>query len=124
MKKDNKLIAWAKKYKTELLVVGSVAITVAGAIMIAVKLDTNDVVHTSNLKSSVGVKTFNNVVEEISNAADKIPEMKIIDVREHPRNLPNGYRASMKKVLEAIEAGVELKENQTFVSAHPRCCAA
>ena len=52
------------------------------------------------------------------------PILRIIYVREHLRNLPQGHHPSVLKIAEAAESGIELAENQTIVSAHPRCCAA
>lgn len=52
------------------------------------------------------------------------PVIKIIDVREHLRNLPTGYHPSKLKLTEALNMGVELLDNQTIVSSHTRCYAA
>ena len=57
-------------------------------------------------------------------AVESDPILRIIDVREHLRNLPQGHHPSVWKIAEAAESGIELAENQTIVSAHPRCYAA
>lgn len=42
-------------------------------------------------------------------------------VSEHTRNLPDGWHASAKKIAEAAELGIPLKEGQTIVDAYERC---
>lgn len=48
---------------------------------------------------------------------------KLINVKLHPRNLPNGYTASPNKITSAIEKGVLLRENQTWVESYTKLSA-
>lgn len=122
--KENKFTAWVKSHKTELIIAGGVVLTTVGAILLvdnweSVKGVVVKDVHTTPalpLNATTEVPTIPVVESE--------PILKIVDVREHLRNLPLGHHPSSSKLAEAAEIGIELAENQTIVSAHPRCYAA
>ncbi len=46
--------------------------------------------------------------------------IKQIDVHKHVRNLAPGYSASPEKVASAVENGIELLENQTWVKDYTK----
>ena len=118
--KKNKFINWVKTHKTKTLIVSGIVVTTIGTILLV-----------GNRKS---IKDF--IVKEVTNMADKplkilptdsnIPtinseqNLKIIDVREHLRNLPKGYHPSSQKILEAVKLGVDLEDNKTIISAYKR----
>ena len=122
--KENKFTAWIKAHKSELIIAGGVVLTTVGAILLVDNWDAvkSLMVGEPKIKPSRPL----NVVTEVTAApvAENTPVLKIIDVREHLRNLPQGHHPSVWKIAEAAESGIELAENQTIVSAHPRCYAA
>ena len=48
---------------------------------------------------------------------------RIINVREHLRNLPNNYNASQSKIDLAAQYGIILAEHQTWVNSYPKTVA-
>lgn len=48
------------------------------------------------------------------------PSAKIINVRDHLRNLPNGHKASETSKGIAMNNGIKLNENQTFVNSYTK----
>ncbi len=101
--KEKKFSNWVKKHKTKLLIAGGVIVTTVGTVLLIDNWD--------SVKSLI-VKEVNNVPagslhikSEVSNVAIAAgePVIKIIDVREHLRNLPNGYHPSAQKVAKAVE---------------------
>ena len=122
--KENKFTAWVKAHKSELIIAGGIVITTVGAILL---MDNWDAVK-SIMHGEPKIKPSRplNVAAEVPTipVVESEPILKIIDVREHLRNLPQGHHPSTWKIAEATELGIELAENQTIVSAHPRCYAA
>ena len=122
--KEKKFSNWVKKHKTKLLIAGGVIVTTVGTVLL---IDNWDSVKSLIVKEVNNVPAGSlNIKSEVSNVAIATgePVIKIIDVREHLRNLPNGYHPSAQKVAKAVELGIELDANQTIVSAHPRCYVA
>ena len=122
--KDNKFTAWVKAHKTELIIAGGAVLTTVGAILLVDNWETvKGMFHT---EAKITPSRTINVVTEVPTvpAVESEPILRIIDVREHLRNLPQGHHPSVWKIAEAAGSGIELAENQTIVSAHPRCYAA
>ena len=122
--KDNKFTAWVKAHKTELIIAGGAVITTVGAILLVDNWES--VKGLFKAEAQITPSRPLNVVPKVPTvpAVESEPILRIIDVREHLRNLPQGHHPSVWKIAEAAESGIELAENQTIVSAHPRCYAA
>lgn len=122
--KDNKFTAWVKAHKTELIIAGGAVITTVGAILLVDNWESVKGLFQAEAKITPSRPL--NVATEVPTvpAVESEPILRIIDVREHLRNLPQGHHPSVWKIAEAAESGIELAENQTIVSAHPRCYAA
>ena len=122
--KEKKFSNWFKKHKTKLLVAGGVIVTTVGTVLL---IDNWDLVKGFIVKEvkNVPAKSLD-IKPDVTNTTvvDSEPVIRIIDVREHLRNLPCGYHPSAQKVAKAVELGIELDANQTIVSAHPRCYVA
>ena len=120
--KKKTLKEWLKEHKTELMIAG---ITVVGGVLIVKNWDW--------FKGLMKRSSF----EEISVFERDLPDCVIqeatemvlpqnvikIDVCEHKRLLAGGRKASLSKIQEALEKGIELAEHETIVSAHQRCRA-
>ena len=122
--KENKIKTWVKTHKKELLIAGGVIVTAVGTVLLIDNMDAvKELVPEMQKKASsrVPVVTIQNKTTDLVKTQ---PITKIIDVREHLRNLPQGHHPSAGKIAEAVKSGIELTENQTIVSAHLRCCAA
>ncbi len=133
-KEKKKLKVWIKEHKKELIISG-VSIASIGMLIIGVK----------NYKDQEKVyRSLEKLVEKTpdsfptTNAVplkDSIP-MGIIeikpestnrvshDVSKHIRNLPEGYKPSMEKVLSAADFGFELLPGQTWVKPYKTGMAA
>lgn len=122
--KENKFTAWVNSHKTELIIAGSVVLTTVSAIFLA---DNWESIKGIVIKDSQTTPPLPlDAISEVPTipAVESEPILKIVDVREHLRTLPFGHHPSSAKLAEAAEIGIELAENQTIVSAHPRCYAA
>lgn len=121
--KENKFTSWIKAHKTELIFAGGIALTTVGTIfLINNRAAAQSLLEKTEPPLSLPVSGATNL--SIVPAVDSLPVLKKVDVREHLRALPQGQHPSMWKLAEAAESGIELAENQTLVSAHPRYCAA
>ena len=119
--KENKIKTWVKEHKKGLLIAGGVIVTAVGAVLLVDNMDAVKSLVSEMQKKALSTATIEN---EIANFMKSEPTAKIVDVREHLRNLPQGHHPSANKIAEAVKSGIELAENQTIVSAHPRCYAA
>ncbi len=54
------------------------------------------------------------VLNPIKDVVTRIPH----DVSGHPRNLPEGCHASLSKLQEAKETGIQLLDGQTYVNPY------
>lgn len=122
--KENKITVWVKAHKTELIIASGAVLTTVGAILLVDNWES--VKGLFQAKTKITPSRSLNVVTEVPTipTVESEPILRIIDVREHLRNLPRGHHPSVLKIAEAAESGIELAENQTIVSAHPRCYAA
>lgn len=119
--KANKFTMWVKAHKKELLIVGGVAATAVGTILLIENQDVIKSFLSEEMKKSLPNSFYK---PQITHPIENEPIVKIIDVREHLRNLPQGHHPSTNKLTEAARGGIKLSENQTLVSAHLRCYAA
>ena len=133
---------WVKEHKTEIIVVGSIVVLAVGTILVAKNWNVvKELKITSRLKK--GVLPKNNVTQYVPKAVsipvvDVLPispdtiqcvsadisiNEKIIDVSRHIRNLHEGWKASPEKLASALEYGIILEENQTWVIDYLKSCA-
>lgn len=118
--KDNKFTNWVKKHEDELCIVGGVVVAVVGTVMLANNWDKMKLLLSSASKHNIiNSQSQLGIVNEIP-IADKASISKIVDIREHLRNLPQGHHPSALKITEAAESGITLNSNQTLVSPHSR----
>lgn len=138
-KQDKKTIfEWLKAHKKELAIAGA---SIAGVIItiIAIKnraelkkywdeLQTAISKLSENKQSKIIVNSCDTTnMKTLSEAVDSV-ELPVavplnhitankmaFDVQKHIRNLPQGYHPSLEKIETALENGVELAPNQTWV---------
>lgn len=116
-----------KEHKTEIIIAGVTIISIAGAVLIAkswdlLKKQNVDVLLKDSVKTNDAIIPF--VPEAVQNVVVNIPpDGKVIDVSKHIRNLPKGWMASSEKLDSAIENGVVLGANQTWVDTYSKLCA-
>ena len=122
--KENKLKNWIKSHKSELLIVGCVVITAVGAAILIKNYEKTTIIISKEIKEAIPCAT--DILFETSSTcpSENSTTLKIIDVREHLRTLPNGCHPSPQKVSEAIHAGIDLADNQTLVAAYQKYCVA
>ena len=133
---------WVKEHKTEIIVVGGIVILAVGTILVAKNWDVVRELKLSNrLKKGVLPKgdvtqfapkavsipiidvppIIPDAVQSVAN--DISINEKIIDVSRHIRNLHEGWKASPEKLASALEYGIILEENQTWVIDYLKSCA-
>lgn len=115
------------QHKTEIIIT---SVTVVSAIGIILLMKNGDVIKeqiVSNFfKKDIGANEniFTNASEVGENLIIKaLADKKIVDVSTHIRNLPNGWKASTVKLESAIENGIMLGTNQTWVDNYSKACA-
>jgi hypothetical protein len=118
----------AKEYKKE-IAIG------AGAVLFVVLVVKNRKAFISAIKSLHIEEVLTNSLETRNNACPLIPESvsksvtsdlpigNIMNVREHIRNLPEGWNPSISKVELAAKYGYSLEEHQTWVNAYTKASA-
>ena len=110
-----------KEHKTEIVIAGVTVVTIAGIVLVAKNWG---VLKGSLLKT--GMKAKDTVIplvpETIKKTVIEIPtSVKTIDVCQHIRILPQGWKPSAEKLAAAIERGIELGTNQTWVGNYSKC---
>lgn len=55
--------------------------------------------------------------------ASNLPSNKLINVSEHLRNLPDGWKASQSKIDLAARYGFSLEDHQTWVNSYVKTAA-
>lgn len=133
--KKNTIIDWIKEHKKQLIIAG-VSITVILGVIIGIKKQDELERAFKSLKGLVektpmSVNAENNkVVSTVSRfgASETLMEKAVDtiapisraphDVSGHPRNLPDGWKASADKLKIAAEKGIELADGQTWVDAY------
>ena len=128
MKQEKSIGGWNRKHKKALLIAGATVVAVVGAVLVVKNREAIEVLITGGAGKGELHQALN-----LGETMPDLPEVleqtspssgKIIAIQEHLRRLPEGYRASARKVAEATEAGIVLGANQTLVSAHSRNCVA
>ena len=108
---------WATKHKTEIIVYGSVAVCVVAGVLIYKRLN---IVKPSAVSQAALIITPTPEVDIIQPCAT----IREISRSEHIRSLHDRWHASLAKLAEAAEKGIELKEGETIVDACTlRICA-
>lgn len=130
----SKFIKWVKEHKKELILAG---VSLA-AIILAIRNRDSITMLWEYLKKSIE-KPQTKIPPNSYGDMEKItvfptapmvsiPEAHLettkipVNVREHIRNLPNGYHPSPEKIAEAIERDILLNPNQTLVKSYIREC--
>lgn len=125
--KKNGILEKMREHKTEIIIVGVLIASAVGVIMIVKKWDAIKGQTVVNLYKN-GVKINDSMVPPvggaIEKASNKIPSnVRVIDVRKHIRNLPEGWKASPQKVDLAMKSGIVLGLHQTLVDDYSKLCA-
>ena len=126
-KTENKYIKKIKEYKTE-IIIGTLAIGLTiGAVYIInnvgiEKINYNKIGSSKNTLTKIVNKDKVSLMEKTVTQDIKLNTENIrpISVKMHRRNLPNGYKASPKKVATALERGIELGTHQTWVDNYTK----
>ena len=120
MRKDE-ILTWAKEHGTDLLIASGVAVAMTGIALLVghwgnIKLAKVSISGHSLPSDLCLIRTTNEALA--STASQTI--LKIINVKEHLRTLPQGHHPSMARITAAAESSIHLADNQTLVSAHQR----
>lgn len=121
----------AKGYKKEIAIgAGLVISVVAVGLVYKNKTALKSAIQSSRIEEAFlnSLETWNNSVPLISDSAlknniDSLPVGNIINVKEHIRNLPEGWNPSISKVELAEKNGYRLERHQTWVNAHTKVSA-
>lgn len=123
--------SWWKRNKKKVIIISGIVI-LAGVSYIVFKnkdalisLVKNGKTVANNVKAlseNAVIEATPEIVDIISNEVIS-PKMPINNgepfiVREFIRNLPNGHHPSPEKIAQALENGIVLEENQTFVTSY------
>lgn len=113
----HKVKEWATEHKKEIIICGGIAVSVVAGVLIYKRLN---IVKPSVASKVVSIITPTPKVDVIQ-SCETIREVSRC---EHIRSLHDGWRASIDKIAEAAEKGIELKEGETIVNACTvRICA-
>ena len=124
MKEENKIKTWVKAHKKGLLIAGGVIVTAVGTVLLIDNVDSIKALVPAMYKKVLSTEATMVIESEINYLVKTESITKIVDVKEHLRNLSQGHQPSAGKLAEAAKNGINLAENQTIVSAHTRCYAA
>lgn len=120
----------AKEHKKE-IAIGAATVLLVVAVVVVI----NRAAFISAIKSSCIEEVFTNRLETRNNAGplisktvsksvmSNLPIGNIMNVREHIRNLPEGWKPSISKVELAAKYGYSLGEHQTLVNAYTKASA-
>lgn len=122
--KENKIKTWVKEHKKGLLIAGGVIVTAVGTVLLIDNVDSIKALVPEMYKKALSKEATMVIESEINDLVKTESITKIVDVKEHLRNLSQGHQPSAVKLAEAAKNGIKLAENQTIVSAHTRCYAA
>lgn len=121
----------AKVYKKEI----AIGVAAVFSVVVAVLVVKNRAAFISAIKSSRIEEVLTNSIEIRNNTGPLISESvlksvtsnlpvgNIINVREHIRNLPEGWNPSISKVELAAKYGYSLDGHQTWVNAYTKASA-
>lgn len=132
--KKNTIIDWIKAHKKQLIIAG-VSITVIFGVIIGIKKQDELEQAFKSLKGLVEKAPMPVVTEkEVVSVVDSVNKSETLivkaadaiapigraphDVSGHPRNLPDGWKASAEKLKMAAENGITLADGQTWVDAY------
>lgn len=130
MKQEKKSFKeWCKEHKTGLIVASSVVVATGIGIASYCLLGDKAVGLSSGNKSlplkGISIKGVESINAIPANASDCVsnPIKEVVtriphDVSGHPRNLPDGWHASINKLEEAKAAGIQLLDGQTYVKPY------
>lgn len=122
--KENEIKTWVKEHKKGLLIAGGVIVTAVGTVLLIDNVDSIKALVPEMYKKALSKEATMVIESEINDLVKTESITKIVDVKEHLRNLSQGHQPSAVKLAEAAKNGIKLAENQTIVSAHTRCYAA
>lgn len=121
----------AKEHKKEIIIGAAAVISVVVAVLIvknraplipAIKsLRIDEVLTNSSETRNIAGPLISKSVEK--SVTSNLPNGNIINVREHIRNLPEGWNPSINKVELAAKFGYSLEEHQTLVNAYTKTFA-
>lgn len=122
----NAFVDFVKEHKKEIIIgVGITCGVVAGVLIFKNRTAIETLIKKT---TATGLKTSTEfipvkleIAEELS--VFSLPENKIINVSEHIRNLPEGWKPSQSKIDLAALNDLILEENQTIVSAYVKTAA-
>ena len=107
---------YQKHKKTVWIVVGGVVVAATGAALL-VSSRKDDVIVLNN--TPILLNTSDAIIQQpLADEVNTVFKMQIVEV--HKRNLPQGYKASLEKIIEATERNIELGEGQTWVEQYER----
>lgn len=116
----------SKEHKKEIVIGTALAFSVIGTILVvknravpAIKLPLVEEVLTKSIESKNNVIPFASKHFEKS-IMSKLPIDNTMYVREHIRNLPEGWNPSINKVELASKFGYSLEGNQTWVNSYTK----
>jgi hypothetical protein len=112
--KNKSLFEKAKENKKEIVIGTAIVFSVMGTILVV----KNRAVIKSSIKSSLVEEVLTKSIETKNNVSPNT-----INVREHIRNLPDGWNPSINKVELASKYGYSLEGHQTWVNAYTKASA-
>lgn len=122
-----KVKTWIKEHEAGIKTACIITIVAAGSALLYSNRDTIRMVLRKPKKLPLVIATPKVVTEPVQAvlpAAAASPVIKETVVRLHPRTLSGGRHPSPEKLAQAAALGINLAEDQTFVSEHLRHYAA
>lgn len=123
--KKKTLFDFVKEHKKEIAIAVFVGVGV-GVVIFKNRTATNAL----NIEEVVakGLKTHGNAISARSGVVEachawNLPSNNPINVSEHLRNLPDGWKASQSKIDLAARYGFSLGNNQTWVDSYAKTAA-
>lgn len=126
-KNFGKVKTWIKEHEAGIKTACVITIVAAGSALLYSNRDTIRMALQKPKKLQQVVATpevFTEAIQSALPAADPNPVLKETIVRLHPRTLSGGRHPSPEKLAQAAALGINLAEDQTFVSEHLRHYAA
>lgn len=120
--KEKSFFEKAKEYKMEIAIGSAILISVVGVVIVMKNRDSFKTLINSSLVEEVliGNQLDLGISEYVSKGLVSNLPIGSIDVREHIRNLPEGWKPSINKIELAEKMGHCLEENQTLVNAYTK----
>lgn len=130
MKEKKSFLEKVKEHKTEIIIAGVAIVSITGIIIVTKNWDTIKSFNIGNLfKDGIKAKTKTDLIvivpEVTQNIIVDVPaDIRLVEYSKHIRNLPEGWKPSLEKVVTALDIGIELAENQTWVKDYVKPLAA